>query len=633
APEDAATLRSGYEFLTRIRHELHFQAGGPQDVLTRDEQIRIAQWLGYPAEGALLPVERFMQHYYRNTTALQDVVLRFADGARRGSGLQRMLSRLGTRRVGDHYLLSREAVALDPDLPDDTLRRADVLLELFDRARRHRVAVAHESAERARKAVPTCEITPAAREKFLKLMADPVGLGLLGRFIPAFEHARCLMQWNQYHKYTVDEHSIRALEAALVRLTDPGPIGQAYRETRRKDVLHLALLLHDIGKGYEEDHSEVGRRIAEELAALLGLPEHERALLVFLVHKHLIMAHVSQRRDLEDIGTIVQFAREVQTVEALRMLYVLTAADTEAVAPGSLTNWKASLLTDLYSRAMEELTGTSPVADEAAKAASIRSALQDKLRGAFPPDWLRDQLEAMPTSYLRTTDEQDVRAHLGLLREFDPSGVRVGARWLAETKLVEYTVVLRDDLTPGIFSKISGALAAERLQIQAAWIVTRADGVVIDSFFVADPDYAGEPGETRKQDVARTIEDVLLGRRSVEELFAARPVPPPPKRILHASTGGPAQVAVDNATSDRYTVIEVFADDRQGLLYEITHALFEMGLSIASAKISTRLDQVVDVFYVSDRQGGKIPDGEAAERVRRRVLEVVVGKLSAVGDP
>lgn len=626
--EDARTLGGVGEFLSRIRHELHFKAGGAQDVLTRDEQVRISKWLGFENTGPHLGVELFMRQYHLRTTALHDLVSRFAHGARRRTGLTAVFNRVVRRRVEGWYLLDRDVVALDPAAPPEVLKKADVLLDLFDLARRHKVHVAHESLERARRAVPGCEITPEAREKFLKIMAEPIGLGLLvrelhrigllGRFIPAFEHARCLLQWNQYHKYTVDEHSIRALEAALFRYVDEGPVGQAYRETKRKDVLHLALLLHDIGKGYEEDHSEVGRRIAEELAALLGLGEVERGQLVYLVHKHLTMAHVSQRRDLSDEATILQFVREVKTVETLRMMYVLTVADTEAVAPGSLTAWKESLLTELYSRSMEELTGAAPVADEAGKVEKIREGLREKLGKDFEPEWLKAQLDALPSSYLRTTAPADVAAHLRAIKGFDPAGVSVAARWLPEMKLTEYVVVVRDDLTPGIFSKIAGALAAERLGIQGAQIVTRADGLVLDSFLVEDPDFKAEPSATRAAEVGKTVEDVLLGRKSVEALFAARPVAPRPPRENHPSTGGPPQAALDNGTSDRFSIVEVFADDRQGLLYEITHALFEMGLSIASAKISTRLDQVVDAFYVTERAtGGKVPDEKVAPIVDR----------------
>ncbi len=628
APEDAQTLAGASEFLSRVRNELHFQAGGAQDVVTRDEQVRIAKWLGFETRGPLLGVERFMQHYYRQTTALHDVVVRFAEGARRGNPLRRAIDRLMTSRVEEHFLLNRKTVSF---VPEAALERGEVLLRLFDLARLHGVAVAHESLERARAAAPACAITPEARKRFLEIVANPEGLGvlvrnlhrigLLGRFIPAFERARCLMQFNQYHKYTVDEHSIRALEAAAWRMRDPGPIGQAYRETRRKDVLHLAVLLHDIGKGYEEDHSEVGKRLAEELSELLGLGEHERQQLVFLVHKHLLMAHTATRRDISDVRTIVEFVRKVGTVETLRMLTVLTAADTEAVAPGSLTGWKESLFVELYASSMEELSGQAPVADEKERAEALRSKLRGALAGRFPPEWLERQLPAMPLPYLLRTEPERVAAHLRAQQELAPGGVRVESEYLPETGLAQYTVFAHDGLTPGLFSKITGVLAAERFQIVDAQIVTRSDGLVVDTFRGVDMDFKGEPPAHRRSEVAERIEQVLLGKRTVEELFAARRATS--RREAPAPSAGPTQVEIDPASSDRFTIVEVFADDRPGLLYRIARTIFEEGLSIASAKISTRLDQVVDVFYVTDPAGAKVTDPARLETLRKRLLEVI----------
>jgi [protein-PII] uridylyltransferase len=628
SPEDAQTLAGASEFLYRIRNELHFSARGAQDVLTRDEQVRVAAWLGFEARGPLLGVERFMQHYYRQTTALNDVVMRFAGRARRWNAVRRVVDRLMTSRVEGQFLLNRREIALAPGAAAE---RAEVLLGLFDLARLHGVAVAHETLERARAAAAACALTPEARKRFLEIVANPEGLGLLvrnlhrigllGRFIPAFERARCLMQFNQYHKYTVDEHSIRALEAATERLRDPGPIGQAYRETRRKDVLHLAVLLHDIGKGAEEDHSEVGRKLAEALSSELGFGEHERQQLVFLVHKHLLMAHTATRRDISDLKTIVEFVRKVGTVETLRMLTVLTAADTEAVAPGSLTGWKESLFVELYTRSMEELSGQAPVADEKERADAIRARLRGILADGFPAPWLDQQLGAMPLAYLLRTDPDRIASHLRAQQRLPAGGVRVESEYLAETGLAQYTVFTHDALTPGIFSKITGVLAAERFQIVDAQIVTRADGLVVDTFRGIDTDFKGEPPEHRRRELAGRIEEVLLGKRTVESLFAGRRGTS--RRDAPDPAAGPAQVEIDTTSSDRFTILEVFADDRLGLLYRIARTLFEEGLSIASAKISTRLDQVVDVFYVTDAAGAKVGDPERLEAVRKRLLEVI----------
>ena len=633
--EDAQTISLGTEFLSRIRNEMHFHAAQAQDVLTRDEQVRVAKWMKFENQGPLLFVERFMQQYHRQTTALHDAVMRFAHGARKPGLFRLFLDRISTKIVEDHYVVASDSIALRTEAPVD---KAETLLRLFDLARQGSIEVAHESLERVRRVAPSCVLTPESRKLFLQIMSEPKNLGLvvrnlhrvglLGRFIPAFEHARCLMQWNQYHKYTVDEHSIRALESATFRVNDKGPVGQAYRETKRKDVLHLALLLHDIGKGYEEDHSEVGKRIAETLSSELGLGEHERQQLVFLVHKHLVMAHVATRRDLSDRATLVQFVRTVGTEETLRMLFILTVADTDAVAPGSLTSWKESLFVELYARATEELTGDAPVSDEAERKAKIGDQLRPLLAPEFGLDWLNVQLAAMPLSYLRKLSPEEIASHLRAQKNMGDSGVRVESRPLREAGLTEITVLTRDGITPGIFAKITGVLAALRFQIVGADIVTRADGLVVDTFRGIDSDFSKEAPPSRLREFAEGIEKVLLGKQSVESLFTSRHEPAPPR--LGSVGGPPTQVEIDNTTADQATIVEVFADDRPGLLYSVARTLFELDLSIRSAKISTSLDQVADAFYVTDKGGTKVEDPARLEAIRKRLLEALPSGLQAV---
>src|SRR5579859_178744 len=623
--EDAQTISIGTEFLSRIRNELHFHRGQSQDVLTREEQVRVAKWMEFEDQGPLLFVERFMQQYYRQTTALHDAVMRFAHGARRPGYFRTLLDRISTRIVEEHYVVASDSIALRAEAPVD---KAQTLLRLFDLARQRSVEVTHESLERVRKAAPSCILTPESRTLFLKIMSDPKRLGLvvrylhrvglLGRFIPAFEHARCLMQWNQYHRYTVDEHSIRALESATFRANDPGPLGQAYREIKRKDVLHLALLLHDIGKGYEGDHSEMGKRIAETLAGELGLGEHERQQLVFLVHRHLVMAHVATRRDISDPATLVQFVRTVGTVETLRLLFILTVADTDAVAPGSLTSWKESLFLELYERAAEELTGDAPVSDEVQGKAKICDQLRPQLGAEFGLDWLNAQLAAMPLTYLRKHPPEEIAAHLRAQKRGGDSGVVVEYRRLRDSGLTEIAVFTRDGITRGIFAKITGVLAALRFQIVGADIVTRADGLVVDTFRGIDSDFSKDPPPSRVREFAEGIEKVLLGKQSVEALFASRHEPP--LLALHVA-GPPTQVEIDNTTADQATIVEVFADDRPGLLYSIARTFLELDLSVRSAKISTSLDQVADAFYITDQGGAKVEDPARLELIRKKLLE------------
>ncbi|GMU24854.1 MAG: bifunctional uridylyltransferase/uridylyl-removing enzyme [Phycisphaerae bacterium] len=628
---DAGMLAEATDFLHRVRNELHFHAGAAQDVLTREEQIRLAEWMGFTPEGPLLAVERFMRHYYRQTTALHNFVMHFVSSARSGSRLRGIVNRLMTDRVGDCFLLNREHIAIDPAAERSVLADADKLLQLFDLARSYGVSVAYETLERIRSAAEAFEVTPAARRKFFELLGRPAGLGrllrdlhsvgLLSRLIPSFEHARGLIQFNLCHKYTVDEHSIRAVEAATERIEDHGPLGRAYREIRRRDILHLALLVHDLGKGLGEDHSEIGRELAMETAAQFGLTAHERDVLVFLVHRHLLMAHTAFRRDLADERTLIQFTRTVGTPEVLRLLFVMTAADTEAVAPESWTAWKSALLVELYYRAMAELTGEVPSIDEASRSETVRRQVCDQLCTQLPREWLEAQLEASPNAYLVATPATTLHSHLRSLRNPGPAGVTVEFTWLPDTGACEYTIFARDDLVPGIFSKIAGVLAAVGFQIGSAQIVTRSDGLVIDTFRGFDQDFAGRPPASRSDEIGHHIRQVLLGRQTVEALLRRRRMPP--------HRGGPSPrpagtvVEIDNESSDRYTIIEVFADDRQGLLYTITRTLFELGLSVVSAKISTHLDQVVDAFYVTAGGHRKLTDADALESIRDRLLEAI----------
>jgi [protein-PII] uridylyltransferase len=274
---------------------------------------------------------------------------------------------------------------------------------------------------------------------------------------------------------------------------------------------------------------------------------------------------------------------------------------------------------------MEELSGQAPVADEQARAAAVRKTLEEQLPGEFPCDWLRTQLAAMPLSYLLTTEPQRVAAHLRVLQRFSHDRLHVETEYAPETGISGYTVFTSELLTTGIFSKIAGVLAATGFQVLSAQIVTRVDGIVLDTFRGIDLDHAGEPPPARRRELSALIEQVLLGERTVESLFTRRGNPQTGCATASSSAAGPdrTQVEIDNESSDRFTIIEVFADDRQGLLYVITRTLFELGLSVSSAKISTRLDQVVDAFYVTGRSGQKLTDEARLSAIQQRLLAAI----------
>jgi [protein-PII] uridylyltransferase len=630
--EDHEVLARAQEFLLWLRNEMHFHAGQAADVLDRAEQVRIAGVLGYQRAGGLLPVEQFMRDYFRHTGGVSHVATRFVAAARSRDRLTRLGTSLfghrieGGLRIGPAGILAtrRGLRGFRGDLAG--IVRLAELANLYD------VPIAPSTWEAVRREAARLgdELSPEARRRFLALLAHPARLGplladlhdaaILERFIPEFAHARGLLQFNQYHKYTVDEHCIRSVEAATEFQADEGPPGRVYRSISQKHLLHLALLLHDLGKGQLEDHREVGLEIAGRTAERLGLGPRDAETLKFLVHKHMVMNHAAFRRDTADQQTVVRFAVRVGSPELLKMLYVLTAADLSAVGPGVWDGWKSQIVTDLYHRTMQHLSDDSPATTLDRQIESRREAVRTWLGRQRDDAWFAAQLDALPPGYLSITPAQQAAADLRLLRSLEPGGASAAARYLPETQTVEFTVGTSEEVVPGIFHRLTGALTSLGLEIRSAQINTLADGLVLDRFWVCDPDFAGPPPAERLGHVNAAL---------VQSLLAPKTSPPTFRRLWQVGGAAPAtarlqtRILWDNTNTDRYTVLDIFTHDRSGLLYAISRTLFEMGLSVWRAKIGTYLDQVVDVFYVTDQQRRKVADEARLEQIRQRLLEVI----------
>lgn len=632
---DYRTIKEAREFLLRVRSFLHLRGGMAQEILTFDEQVWLAGHLGFTDRPHLLAVEQFMQQYYRHTMGLHAALMRFVERCRRRSLRQRVSRWLPSPRIEQYFVVDGEALTVPFELRSQVLGRPALLLTLFDLARSRKLNIDPSLLEDIHRHAETLSVeqfhAPETGRTFLSILAGPGTARtletmhrahLLEKLVPAFSRVRGLMQFNQYHKYTVDEHSLLAVAKAEALAEHPGVLGEVYREIKRKDLLHLALLLHDLGKGHEEDHSEVGKRLAEETAARLGFDERDSRTLVMLVHRHLLMAHTAFRRDPYDEKVLLPFAREVGTPEVLRKLLALTAADIAAVGPDVLTKWKESLLIELYLRAMQEVSGERETVDEPQRLARIAAEVASR-QGPdrnLPMDqaWIRSELEQFPLRYVYGTSPRRIAAHLGAMRRLHAGGAVVETDFNAPLGTCEYAVIAHNDLIPGLFSKIAGVMASGGLQILDAQIVTRKDGVVVDTFQVADPDYQGAPPIERCESIGRTITEVLSGRQSIDTVMrgGARLNM---RRSLPAHRQ-PAEVRIDNETSDRFTILDVFADDRQGLLYIITNAIFQLGLSVHASRISTRLDQVADVFYVTGMDGKKVEEADRLESIRASIL-------------
>jgi len=624
--EDARMLVAAHEFLMRVRIEMHFSAGRAQDVLLRDEQLRIANERGIEPTVGQLPVERFMQTYFRHSTAMANIVERFVARHQPRTLVSRAVKLVMSHRADGIFRVGQGTIDVVPRHRDWVCGDLERVLRLYHTAALYGVDLDPALVERIRQAQGTFsgEVSPECAKLFLDILSRTgrvgaslrslYGTGVLELVIPNMAHARGLLQFNQYHSYTVDEHTLRAVEAAERFDKDAGPVGSSYRALRSKSLLHLALLLHDLGKGFEIDHSDVGKLIADAVARRLFLSDEQRDTLAFLVHKHLMMAHLAFRRDFTQPETLMEFIRQVGSAERLRMLYVLTAADMSAVGPGVWTEWKSEVLTDLFDRALLLLSGKHYAFQEEQKLRRVkedvvRTLCSDRAasREKFPQEWLEAQLGAFPPHYLTTASPERIALDMQLVRGSKPGDVVVEGVYAAETDTVDYRIVTHENVVPGCFHKAAGALTAKGLEILSAQISTSREGIVIDAFCVRDDDFVGAVPKSRIDEVSAAVRDALTGRVEVAQMFQ-RYRRLQPRRIAAPISSLPTRVVIDTHSSDDYTVIDVFAHDRPGLLYALARTIFELGLSVVLAKISTHLDQVVDVFYVADQAGGKIQD-------------------------
>ncbi len=648
AHQDYLALLEAREFLWRVRCLMHFQAGRAQDILSFEEQVRLAAQYQFVDQPHILAVEQFMQQYFRHTTGIYDHCLRFLDRTTETSFWSRLGRWWPSPLIEGWFQISQNRLTVPTEKLLRVLDNPELLVRFFQVAQERGLAIETQTLDELHhhhlETMPY-ELfhTPAVSKIFRQILSTPRGLAdtlesmhrarLLQKLIPAFARVRGLMQFNQYHKYTVDEHSILAVRQAERLLEDKGPLGTIYQEIHQKDLLHLALLLHDLGKGRPEDHSEAGRIIAGKTAERLGLDTKETPMLEFLVYKHLLMANIAFRRDLHDEKVILNFAREVKTIDVLKKLLVLTAADIAAVGPDVMSKWKETLLLELFGRTLAEISGDRGAMESLEERDRLVQTIANALLNESRPDadrvkpewgeatWVINQLEQFPARYVLYTAPERIAEHLIAIQGTSPTDPLVKARFDPNLNISQYMLIAHEDSKPGLFMNVTGVLAALGLEVLDAQIMTRKDGFVVDTFFVSDPDYHGQPPPRRVQRVIQTILDVVKGKEAVDQIVERGRRIPFGKQF---PTGRkPTEVQIDNEISDHYTVIDVFADDKQGLLFVIARAIFELGLSVHSARIGTRLDQVVDVFYVTNPTDEKVSDPETCSGIQDSIQKAV----------
>lgn len=649
-PDDANRLRDAEEFLLRIRIRLHLIASGPEDTLTRNLQLVVAEQEGYEDNDTQRGVEQLMQEYFHHTSAVATICDRFVGLNRTESLRSRAMAKLTQRRT--LYGLLRSPTTLDVPVGNRAATKSlETVLETYALASERSLQIQPQLSEEIRAASLRFddELTDRGAQLFREILSRPESLpmilrhmhdtGVLDRVIPQYRPIRALLQFNQYHDFTVDEHTLRAVEVVCSFADGEGPLGRAYARVRNRDVLHLSVFLHDIGKGREEDHSQLGERISREVGKRLRYDDERTDRLSLLVLEHLEMADLAFRRDTSDERLLVEFANRLGSPRTLIKLYLLTAADIMAVGPGIWTPWKAELLAELFERTMVIVSGRNYGGFEEEQIAKLRdqviAQLPDEHTGSAE-SWRKlvaKQFDNLPTHYLMRCTPIRIAQDLAIVSTLADDEISVSGLHNEMTGITEYRVILRNSIG-GCFQNMCAALTARNCEILAADIATTSDGYVIDGFLVRDTDFINDSATettidqqrrtgpqpiplSRISEMTTLMREVLSGQREASTLFARFERYDAYLEDAELPSGLPTRIRIDNDTSTDRTIIDVFAKDRRGLLYFIAKSIGELNLSIDLAKIATHFDQVVDVFYVTERDGAKLS--------RERVVEVRTG--------
>lgn len=634
--EELETYQSALGYLWRIRNELHYLAGRKNDQLTFVSQPQVAQFLGYADNGRVLAVEEFMRDYYLHATRVEHFSsLLISRCTLRDE--RKILGYFTRRPVGDgFYVLRGELV-----VPDDAAFEKEPvrIMKAFEYAQKHGVALNIRVKGMIRKHLDLVNDrfrrNKEINASFFAILRSEKGvaetlklmhhLEFLNRFIPEFGHIFCKVQHDIYHIYTVDIHSLFAVDE-ITRLwkgehtADLPLLTQLAREVDKRELLLLAVLLHDMGKGEGGGHAERGAAQVPTIARRMGLSREDTERLEFLVRYHLLFAHIAQRRDLHDEKMIIQFARQMEKSENLKMLYLLTYADIKAVGPDVWTEWKALLLQELYEKAFQVLErGDFRLEASSERVKRVKRHVAELLESELPLPLVKEELRALTTRHLLSTPPAVIADHVRVLCSLKEQTMVMRVEHNLEKGYSAFTICTLD--VPGLFSKITGVMAANGINILGAQIHTSRNGKALDMLQVNSPQGFVITDENRWKRVEEDLLQVLHGEVQIKELVEKRQRPSllsdrPKPRF-------PSRVEIDNEVSADYSVIDIYTHDKVGLLYRITSTLTDLGLYIGIAKISTKVDQVADVFYVKDIFSHKVRSEEKLVEIRERLLAAV----------
>ncbi|MBI5970558.1 MAG: [protein-PII] uridylyltransferase [Deltaproteobacteria bacterium] len=630
-----ARLEESLDFLLSVRNELHFFTGRKSDQLTFDHQERIASLLGFKNTEHSLAVESFMQRYYMhasNINHLYDLILSRCLRVEEKKGFFWRKKKIHIDKnfnvmSGRLYTSGNEALSNDPA----------AIVKAFDYAQSFGVELDTSTVDNIIAALSVhgdgLYSRPEASETFMKILSgneiyktlvEMHRLKALDKLIPEFAGITCRVQHDMYHIYTVDVHTLFAVRE-IERLkgeykSEHSLLATLFEETPNQAALVMAVLLHDIGKAMGKGHAEKGAAMATEICKRLGLTEDDTNTIKFLVKNHLILADTAQYRDIHDEKLVIEFAKKIVEIERLNLLYLLTFADVRAVGPDVWNQWKGTLIQELYFKTLSVLErGTFEPADVETRI----TAVKDKVIKLLRPEginnaYIEEYFTLLPQRYFLSTHADFIAEHVKIAHEM---GTKQCGLFVRQDTYRQYTelVVCTYDLH-GLFSMITGVMAANAVNILGAQVNTLKNGMVIDVLQVnsSTGELISDPAKIKK--IEDGLDGVIRGKIKVKDLVGKRR---PSILDKKAKPRVKTRVLIDNDVSDVYTVVEIHAQNRIGLLYDITSTFTGLGLYIHIAKITTNGDEAADIFYIKDIFGQKI-------FYDARLKEISAGLYSAI---
>lgn len=621
------------DFIWRVRQCLHLLARRKQDRLDYTYQEQVARQLGFVKDDVKSGLEEFMHNFYKHAAYIYSASDRLIGIASSDGVMKRVKKFFGSRRITkDIYKVGGEIFITQNDRG---VVDTDIALSAWQFSHRTKLSLSDEAKELIRKSLPTWDTCAhKVHNIFREIIKDPVGLdnvllemhetGVLYVLFPEFKALHHLVQYDAYHLYTVDIHTIFLVReiSKLASKENKDRYQDIYNDVLRPDILVMAGLLHDIGKGRHDTrgHEQIGAEMSRDIAGRFGFDDQETSVIELLVRSHLILPQLAFCRDIEDHQLIENLAQSIKTEDNLRMLYLLTYADIRATGPELWSSWKAELLSELFSKAFSFMSGSGytdkNIKEQFLKKESEFASRFEKKDAEISIAWLHD----MPMRYILSSSVETIAHDLKRLRSLKNEKHKMDVQRAEERTYHNITIYTKD--SPGLFSKICAAFTSHGISILEAQLYTGKKGDVVDLFKVVRADGRPVQEDLDWGDVSEVLEKLLSGTLSEDEIVHRRSSERRTE-IRQRRAGQRSEVIIDNDVSANYTVVEIHAGDRVGLLYAIAHWFYKNDYNIYLAKVMTQVGEAIDIFYIKDITGNKVSLKDDLQVIKKELKELL----------